>query len=254
MNQKLAVRLLEKRGHTVVVANNGKEAIELLFGVDDEATKQPSCFQFDLVFMDVQMPGMDGWEATEIIREREKLSHRHLPIIAMTAYAMKGDRERCFAVGMDGYLSKPIRPDELFAAVENLAFNARQAPSNTASGGKLKQLLNWDQALRNVGGDEELLRELAVVFLQECPRWLADLREGVDRMNRIKINGAAHPLNSSLGTFGATGAQAFALELENMARQNDLADGPDMLKQLETELMRVLPALNDFATRSGFVK
>jgi two-component system, sensor histidine kinase and response regulator len=107
VNQRLAVRLLEKRGHSVVVAGNGREALEAL-------EKQ----SFDLVFMDVQMPEMDGLEATAAIREKEKGSGVHRPIIALTAHAMKGDRERCLASGMDGYLTKPIRPQELDEILE----------------------------------------------------------------------------------------------------------------------------------------
>lgn len=107
INQKLALRLLEKRGHSVVIANNGKEALARL---DEDI--------FDLILMDIQMPEMDGLEATAIIREREKRKGGHLPIVAMTAHAMKGDKERCLEAGMDDYVSKPIKPAELFAAIE----------------------------------------------------------------------------------------------------------------------------------------
>jgi two-component system sensor histidine kinase/response regulator len=102
VNQKLATRLLEKRGHHVVVAGNGREALAAL-------ERQ----SFDLVLMDVQMPEMDGFEATAAIREKEKGHGKHLPIVALTAHAMKGDSEKCLAAGMDGYLAKPIRPQEL---------------------------------------------------------------------------------------------------------------------------------------------
>jgi CheY-like chemotaxis protein len=107
VNQRLAVRLLEKRGHRVVVAANGLEALAAL--------KKES---FELVFMDVQMPEMDGIEATVAIREEEKRSGEHVPVIALTAHAMKGDREKCLAAGMDGYLTKPIRPPELDEVLE----------------------------------------------------------------------------------------------------------------------------------------
>src|SRR5260370_24989568 len=102
VNQRLACRLLEKRGHSVAVAANGLEAVEAL-GKES----------FDLVFMDVQMPVMDGFEATATIRKRERPGGLHLPVVALTAHAMKDDREKCLAAGMDGYLSKPIRPQEL---------------------------------------------------------------------------------------------------------------------------------------------
>jgi two-component system, sensor histidine kinase and response regulator len=107
VNRKLALRLLEKQGHHVVVAGNGHEA---LAAVDKQS--------FDAVLMDVQMPGMDGLEATAAIRERETETGSHLPIIAMTAHAMKGDEERCRAAGMDGYISKPIKPEQLFRAID----------------------------------------------------------------------------------------------------------------------------------------
>jgi CheY-like chemotaxis protein len=108
VNQRLAVRLLEKRGHRVVVAANGREALEAL-----------EKDRFDLVLMDVQMPEMDGMEATAAIRKKESKSGAHQWVIALTAHAMKGDRENCLAAGMDGYLTKPIRPQELDEVLEN---------------------------------------------------------------------------------------------------------------------------------------
>jgi CheY-like chemotaxis protein len=116
VNQRLAVRLLEKQGHTVLVAANGRQALALL---EQHAV--------DLVLMDVQMPDMDGLEATAAIRQKEKSNGDHLPIVAMTAHAMQGDRERCLGAGMDGYLAKPVQPSELYGVIESLA-GARQAP------------------------------------------------------------------------------------------------------------------------------
>jgi CheY-like chemotaxis protein len=106
INQRLATRLLQKRGHRVTVVGNGREAVDLL----ERST-------FDLVLMDVQMPLLDGIAATTLIREREKATGDHQPIFALTAYAVKGDQDRCIAAGMDGYLSKPIRPEELDAVL-----------------------------------------------------------------------------------------------------------------------------------------
>jgi len=116
VNQALAVRLLEKRGHTVTTAATGKAVLQAL---DQE--------QFDLILMDVQMPEMDGLEATTTIRQREKLSGKHIPIIAMTAHAMTGDKERCLEAGMDKYVSKPLHIRELFSAIESVS----QAPLET---------------------------------------------------------------------------------------------------------------------------
>ena len=109
VNQVLASRLLEKRGHSVVVASNGREALE-------ELEKQ----KFDLVVMDVSMPEMDGFEAAAAIRGKERVTGTHIPIVAMTAHAMKGDRERCLAAGMDAYISKPIQPNELYQAIKTV--------------------------------------------------------------------------------------------------------------------------------------
>jgi CheY-like chemotaxis protein len=109
VNQRLIARLLAKRGHRVVLAQNGREALEAL-------EKQA----FDIVLMDLQMPEMDGFEATQLIREKEKASGAHLAIIALTAHAMKGDEEQCLACGMDGYVTKPIKLEELFSVVENV--------------------------------------------------------------------------------------------------------------------------------------
>jgi len=113
VNQRVAVRLLEKRGHSVVVANNGREAVETLL--------QSKADEFDVVLMDIQMPVLDGLAATQEIREAETSNGRHIAIVAMTAEAMKGDREKCLEAGMDDYLSKPIRPQELYDMIENLA-------------------------------------------------------------------------------------------------------------------------------------
>jgi signal transduction histidine kinase/DNA-binding response OmpR family regulator len=123
VNQTLAVRLLEKRGYSVILADEGRAAVEAF----EEN-------QFDLVLMDIQMPGMDGFEATAAIRAKEKLTGGHIPIVAMTAHALKGDEERCIAAGMDGYVSKPIRTTELFSTIERLLANKDSAPANDLAG------------------------------------------------------------------------------------------------------------------------
>jgi CheY-like chemotaxis protein len=122
VNQRLAARLLEKRSHTVVVAGNGREALKAFENED-----------FDLLLMDLQMPEMDGFEATVAIRKKEKDRGNHLPIVALTAHAMKGDREKCLAGGMDGYLTKPIRPQELDELLE-IYVAPRKGAANEAEG------------------------------------------------------------------------------------------------------------------------
>jgi CheY-like chemotaxis protein len=116
INQKVAQRLLEKAGHSVTVAGNGREAVDHV-----------SSRAFDVVLMDVQMPEMDGLEATAVIREREQGSDRRLPIVALTAHAMVGDRERCLQAGMDGYVTKPVQPPVLFQAIADALGMARES-------------------------------------------------------------------------------------------------------------------------------
>ena len=149
VNQKLAVRLIEKRGHTLVVASNGREALAAL---ESES--------FDVVLMDVQMPEMNGFEATAAIRDREKETGKHLPIIAMTANAMVGDRERCLAAGMDGYISKPIRIEELFEVIESLGSTAVAAKPGMSHRDASMSVLDSAAALARVEGDKDTLVEI----------------------------------------------------------------------------------------------
>ena len=144
VNQKLAARILEKQGHTVAVANHGREALDVL-------AERP----FDLVLMDVQMPVMGGFEATAAIRESEKASGLRIPIIAMTAHAMKGDRERCLEAGMDGYVSKPIQVEELFKAIEDLTSTSVVALPRPRVERRADEVIDGAAVLALVGGDEE---------------------------------------------------------------------------------------------------
>jgi CheY-like chemotaxis protein/HPt (histidine-containing phosphotransfer) domain-containing protein len=219
VNQKLAVGLLARRGHSVVVAKNGVEALEM-FG------REP----FDVILMDVQMPDMDGLEATAAIRQKEAISGHHVPIIAMTAHAMRGDRERCLAAGMDDYLAKPIRAEGLFAAIESAVGSrdgavrgsaakddaaAKQAVANET--GAAATVVDWAEALDRVGEDEELLRDVVDAFLQESPTLLAELRRAVDSGDTKLMRRAAHTLKTSFGHFGATEAAELSEEIETLA-------------------------------------
>jgi len=156
VNQLLAVRVLEKHGCTVVVANNGQEALTAL-------AREP----FDVVLMDVQMPDMDGFEATAAIRQRERDTGGHVPIIAMTAHAMQGDRERCLAAGMDEYVSKPIRGEELLAAIERALASTTAPAARAVALPSVHPVFAQDVAPAQVGGERELLHEMVTVFLAE---------------------------------------------------------------------------------------
>ena len=232
VNQKLAVRLLEKRGHQVQLVENGRQAVD--------AVRRQS---FDVVLMDVQMPEMDGFAATAAIREAEQGSNRHLPIIAMTAHAMKGDRERCLEAGMDGYVSKPLTPEELFRTIENIfpAANGHDHPPQPAQ----KKIWSRMRALRSAGGDAELLRELMETFCREEPKLLEAIRRAVDSQDARKLHVAAHTLKGSLATLGALAAREAAERLESLGAAGDVQSAREVLASLEDEMERLLPCLMD---------
>jgi PAS domain S-box-containing protein len=236
VNQTLAIRLLEREGHSVAVAGNGREALRLL----DE---QP----FDLVLMDVEMPEMGGFEATGVIRRQEQGTGRHVPIIAMTAHAMKGDRERCLQAGMDGYVSKPVRVEELGRVME--AVLGQGAPPAEAAAPGPGALLDREAALANVSGDEGLLQELIQVFLADYPRLLADLRGALDRGEAGKLRMTAHTLKGSLFCFAAGTAAHSAQQLETLAREGGLDRAGAAVAALEQEVERLRPSLVALAGR-----
>ena len=201
VNQKLASRLLEKRNHSVTVVLNGREALAAL-----------EKNHFDLVLMDMQMPEMDGFEATTILREREKSTGRHQPVIAMTALAMNGDRERCMAVGMDGYLSKPIRPQELdevldsfLAPKEDLSTEKDTVPAANGS-------VDVIQLLDRLDDDRSLLAELLEIFRREYPDLVQAAQRSIDVQRPADLERAGHTLKGALGNLSATKASALAGE------------------------------------------
>ena len=189
VNQKLALGILAKLGHRVTVANNGKEALEMI----SEST-------FDVVLMDVQMPEMDGLAATRELRRRESASGSHLPVVAMTAHAMKGDRENCLAAGMDDYLSKPIRLKDVANKLTEL-FQGREGPAEDCVSTKIssdEEIVSWPDALASVGGDQDLLRELVGVFLEEAPSLLSMAKEAAKHGNWDELNAKTHSLRGSM--------------------------------------------------------
>jgi two-component system sensor histidine kinase/response regulator len=241
INQRLVTRLLEKQGHTVVVAHNGREALEALEEGDP----------FDLVLMDVQMPEMDGFEATAVIRQHEAYTGGHLPILAMTAHAMSGDREKCLSSGMDGYVSKPVNPQDLLDAIAEATSGPPSERPAEASLPPAREPIDWEEALARVEGDERLLRELAQLFLDTHADELGRMRDALAEGDGATLADAAHKFKSAVGALGARTALVAALRLEALARRGELASAVGALADLESEVERLRPALQEFHARGG---
>jgi PAS domain S-box-containing protein len=232
VNQQLAIRLLEKRGHTVTLAADGSEALALL-----------KTSRFDLVLMDVQMPTMSGFQATAAIRKEEESTGRHLPIIAMTAYAREGDRERCLAAGMDGYVAKPIKVKEFVEAVENLGRLTEVAKAPTTARPREQDAIDTASVLARVEGDVELLRELVALFLKDLPEMLTNLCDAVTAGDASAIERTAHKLKGSVGNFSAQPAFEAALKLEILGRDANLSAAKPAYAELENEFRRLKSAM-----------
>jgi PAS domain S-box-containing protein len=259
-NQKLAIALLQKRGHEVVVANNGREAVDLFF-------RQ----RFDRVLMDVQMPEMDGLEATQVIRQRESRSGGHVPIIAMTAQALSGDRERCLAAGMDEYLTKPIRADQMFEILESNSPNAAiphpslpksdrtqrrgaasEEPAATVASPIPKTnggIVNWNHAMSVVGGDVPLLRDVTAACLEDFPRWLKEFDQALAEQQAPLFRRAAHSLRGACRTFGLDRLTAPTQELETLALAGNLTAAEALLNSLQPELQACQTELQEFLAK-----
>ena len=236
VNQKVVLRMLEKMGHSTVLAHNGREALSQLQGGS-----------FDLIFMDVQMPEVDGLTATWQIRESEKKTGFHIPIIAMTAHALLGDKERCLEAGMDGYLSKPVSNQtiaETIARLCRMEHEVREEPAASGLGGSSSI---WDPAaaLERLEGDEELLRELVQIFLTETPKQLASLAHAVETGDLEKIENTAHTLKSELGYLGLPAAAQKAGDLERMGHNRTLQPAADLFLTFRAEILAISEAMRD---------
>ena len=226
VNQTLALRLLGKLGHQADVANNGKEALEL-----------HARNRYDLVLMDVQMPIMGGFDATAQIRQREAAGATRTPIVAMTAHAMKGDRERCLAAGMDGYLSKPVHAPDLVEVLIQHTGRGDPAPPPPSEPTSISgPVFERQKVLFNLGGDEELLEQLIGMFIEDEPRLFADIEAAVVEGDAEALHNAAHALKGAVSNFCAGRAQTGAAQLERIGREKRMADAPQALEALRAEL------------------
>ncbi len=224
VNQWYTGRLLEKCGHHVKMVSTGHDALAVL-------AQQA----FDIVLMDVQMPDLDGIATTAAIRDQERATGAHVPILALTAHAMQGDRERCLAAGMDGYVAKPVTADALYAAIDRVLM-ARSTVNDAAE----KPPLDLAVAMQMVEGDHALLAEMIEIFREDYPRHLATLREALRRHDASQFEHVAHSLKGSLSAFGAVTAYELAAALETMGRTAALEGAAAVLDQLEPELARLV--------------
>lgn len=245
-NQRLAVTLLEKRGHTVTIANTGRQAVEL------SAEKA-----FDLILMDVQMPEMDGLEATQRIRDREQRQHGdRTPIVAMTAHALKGDRENCLDRGMDDYISKPIDQDQLFRTIAQFAGEPRaeadiqavvetpEAQHESASSAEVvADVVDLEAAKARVGGRKETVKTLALILVQECPKLLGQLDEAIQTRNAKEMRRAAHTIKGSSSHFLAKYVVSAAEVLEGFGERAEFEEAPQAYETLAHEVARMTQAI-----------
>jgi CheY-like chemotaxis protein/HPt (histidine-containing phosphotransfer) domain-containing protein len=238
VNQQVAVVLLQKMGYRADVVTNGAEALAAL-------ARQ----RYDVVLMDVEMPIMDGLEASRRINQMWPAAQRPR-IIAMTANAMQGDRETCLAAGMDDYLSKPIRREELAAALarsESVVVSADDSPTAEEVGDpEPVDLAQIEAAV----GDPVFVRKLISTFLNDAPGLVGTLRSSLEQCNSEELRRAAHTLKSNGRTFGATALASLSEELELSARTGALVSAGDLVTRIEKEYARVEGALGALAGRA----
>jgi PAS domain S-box-containing protein len=248
VNQLVSSRMLEKRGHMVTLASNGQEAIDFF-------KSEP----FDIILMDVQMPGMNGLEATAAIRQIEQTTGGHMPIIAMTANAMRGDRELCLAAGMDDYLAKPLRSIELFQAVEKFSrkpLPAARAEASSPAPEPARQPspqpppsagVSFDAvAFRESAGDDKLMRKLITIFPEDTQKYLRKAEKALAAGKAQALYEAAHSLKGMLGVYAAPRALRLASELCEYAHAGDLKGAQFMFDQLKRECALVGEALTSY--------
>ncbi len=255
INQQVAIGLLQQCGHDVVVANNGNEAVKMF---DEDS--------FDVVLMDVQMPEMDGYEATAAIRDREKGSSRHTPIIAMTASAMKGDRERCLEAGMDSYIAKPIDSDKFYKVLDEFALNettprvtvpkqqtglqpereagaTKPAVREDVGVSQVSDVIDLEAAKRRLKGGPDAVKKLALALIDECSQLLGEIRQALEEQDAARVGRGAHTLKGSADIFAARRVVAAAWRLEQMGRAGSISHAKQAFVELEEEVELLADAI-----------
>jgi len=239
VNQRLMLAVLEKQGHCVTVVANGAAAVR---AVQQEV--------FDLVLMDVQMPEMNGLEGTRAIRAWEQQHGRHIPIIAMTAHAMKGARDDCLRAGMDAYLSKPIQVPELVRVMSALRSGGTETVTTTPEPAP-PVVFDPRPLLHRLSEDVALCRELINLFQMDAPRLLQTIRAAVETGDAESVERTTHLLKGCASNFAAAEVVRAAQQLEDLGRQGDLREAGDAYRVLEQSLQRFHTALNDWLVRSA---
>jgi PAS domain S-box-containing protein len=241
LNQKLIQLLLEKRGYRSTVARTGPTAVEAMLRNN-----------FDLVLMDVELPGMNGIEATRAFRQSEASGTRHLPIVAMTAHAMRGDRERCLEAGMDAYVSKPIHASDLYRTIESLMKLGAPQPARTSS--ESPDAGEAAAMLERFGGNPRFFRSLVRTFQKDAASQLARIARAIGRRDSQALASAAHTLKGAAGVFGPGPVPDLARQIESGARSNRMEGAREMHARLKKEINRLnrrLEALSAEFEKSG---
>ena len=229
VNQKVAMRILEKGGHRIDAVANGKEALEALNRV-----------QYDIVLMDIQMPEMDGYAATQEIRNPQS-AVRNIPVIAMTAHAMKGDREKCLAAGMDDYISKPVKPKELLEIVQRWAGKQvlHAGVEKDKPSAPISSPVDMKHLQEITGGDSKFKEEITELFLKDTGEHLSWLKKAIDEGNATALEMEAHTVKGAGVNMGANKFGELALALETKGKSGSLEGAQDKLIELEAEFQRV---------------
>ncbi|HEY7449594.1 MAG TPA: response regulator [Vicinamibacterales bacterium] len=231
VNRQLVTTLLKKRGHRVTAVEDGRAAVSALESADGR--------KFDVVVMDLQMPTMSGFEAVQAIRTREHHLGTHMPVIALTAHAMQGDRERCLEAGFDGYLTKPIEVDRLVTTVERFADGGKAVASTPSNHPATEAIFNERAALSHMGGDRRLLKEIVGLFRSDYPASLRTIEQAVGRQDGEALRSAAHKLKGSIATLGAVAGCRAAAELEKIAASDDLSEAHTAYLHLRDHIDRL---------------
>jgi CheY-like chemotaxis protein/HPt (histidine-containing phosphotransfer) domain-containing protein len=243
VNQKFLQRLLERLGHLTAVAGDGAQAVDLF-----------RTGNFDLIFMDVQMPEMDGYAATAAIRNLEQGTGKHTPIVAMTAHALKGDREKCLAAGMDDYLSKPARLTEIEQAVQRATASlSASIPRAAPFPPTMSDIALWDRAaaLDRLGGDESLLNELIDVFFNGYPVLARRLTDALSRGDLASLQEPAHTLKGSLGALGLPSTAVLAQEIESASKFEDATAAVSLIDRFMAEVEMLQDVMRPKAMAGG---